>query len=899
MTEQYTIFKSDDLVKHEEFGTGRVEYDKGETVIVRFEHGIEECEKVSLTLILSPMEALELDEWHRPLKVISRAQAEVIRSLNDTWGVFSKSRIALLPHQLWVCKKVLENWPTRWLVADDVGLGKTIEAGLILMPLLSKGIVKRFLILCPASLVEQWQQRLRIMFDIRCAQYVTQADTEKADFWGTHNQVVASMQTIRLDRSGRHDRLFDSEPWDLVMVDEAHHLNADEDTGFTLGYRVVNQLEEKNLIQSMVFFTGTPHRGKNYNFLQLLRILRPETFDPNQPLQSQLHQLSQVMIRNNKQNVTDLRGKKLFKPMKVTPETFTYSDAEDRFYSMLTEFISTGQAYATLLESQDRRAVILVLITMQKLASSSVAAIRRALNGRLARIATTRQELGRLRDTLSEYDRSEREADMDRLAQLEETIVQLSSKLRLMEDEEPKIRELIATADLVQEETKIEKIIKIVEERYPDRKVLFFTEYKATQSLLMSRLMQHFGNGCVTFINGDNLAEEVTDASGVTRNFRRKREDASDDFNAGDVRFLVSTEAAGEGVDLQEQCHTLIHVDLPWNPMRLHQRVGRLNRYGQKEQVEVVTLRNPDTIESRIWDKLNSKIENIMLALREAMDEPEDLFQLVLGMTPPSLFRELFSQGRTISQDSLTSWFNQKTARFGNRDAIDTVRELVGHSAKFDYDQVSDQLPKVDLPELRPFFLNALTLNGRRPQEDDKGLTFKTPENWLGEPGIRRSYEDMVFDRHLRSKDAQKRILGVGHRVVDKALVQTTSSTACVATVPEKLLKGPLLVFQIWDRVTTSGGHIRKAIVGISVESDKAPPYTTLKDWELLQKLNELSEGKGVRAAKQSVPVGGIDNLKEVLKEASIQLDNSVKKMDLPFKHPETELVCAICPADW
>jgi hypothetical protein len=411
--------------------------------------------------------------------------------------------------------------------------------------------------------------------------------------------------------------------------------------------------------------------------------------------------------------------------------------------------------------------------------------------------------------------------------------------------------------------------------------------------------MQRFGDGCVTFINGDNLAKEVIDASGATRSLRKRREDASDDFNTGDVRFLVSTEAAGEGVDLQEQCYTLIHVDLPWNPMRLHQRVGRLNRYGQKEQVEVVTLRNPDTIESRIWDKLNSKIENIMLVLREAMDEPEDLFQLVLGMTPPTLFRELFSQGRTVSQDSLTSWFNQKTARFGDKDVIDTVRELVGHSAKFDYDQVSDQLPRVDLPELSPFFLNALTLNGRRPQEDDKGLTFKTPENWLGEPGIRRSYEDMVFDRELRSKNAQKRILGVGHRVLDKALVQATSSTACVATVPEKLLKEPILVFQIWDRVTTSGGHVRKAIVGISVESDKASPYTVLKDWELLQKLNELSEGKGIRAAKQSAPVVGIDNLKEVLKAALMQLDDSVNQMDLPFKHPETELMCVIGPANW
>ena len=557
------LFNTGAYVKHERFGTGRIEYDKGETVIVRFEMRIEECEKASLTIVYKPLDAIAAGEWHRPLSVITRVQAEIIRSLNDTWGVFSKSRIALLPHQLWVCKRVLRNWPTRWLVADDVGLGKTIEAGLILMPLLSKGILKRFLILCPASLVEQWQQRLRIMFDIRCAQYVTQADTKRADFWGTHNQVVASMQTVRLDRGGRHDRLFESQPWDLVIVDEAHHLNADEDTGFTLSYRIVNQLQERNLIQSLLFFTGTPHRGKNYNFIQLLRILRPDSFDPSRPLNEQLEMLSQVMIRNNKQNVTDLKGRKLFKPPKVSSETFEYSQTESHFYQMLTEFITTGQAYATSLENQDRRAVILVLITMQKLASSSVAAIRRALNRRLARIAATRIELGQLQDTMNQYERSERYDETDRLAHLEEQIIELSGELRLMEDEEPRIRLLLEAADEVVEETKILKILNIIENRYPDRKVLFFTEYKATQSLLMSNLMRRYGDSCVTFINGDNLAEDVVDAQGVTRTIRKIRVEASDDFNEGDVRFLVSTEAAGEGVDLQERCHTLIHVDLP------------------------------------------------------------------------------------------------------------------------------------------------------------------------------------------------------------------------------------------------------------------------------------------------------------------------------------------------
>ena len=125
--------------------------------------------------------------------------------MNDRWGVFSRSRIALLPHQLWVCRRVLETWPTRWLVADDVGLGKTIEAGLILWPVLSRETVRRLLIVCPASLVEQWQQRLKNMFDIRLARYVAEADTNTTDFWHTHPQVVASLQTLA-DRFTRTTR---------------------------------------------------------------------------------------------------------------------------------------------------------------------------------------------------------------------------------------------------------------------------------------------------------------------------------------------------------------------------------------------------------------------------------------------------------------------------------------------------------------------------------------------------------------------------------------------------------------------------------------------------------------------------------------------------------------------
>jgi superfamily II DNA/RNA helicase len=127
------------------------------------------------------------------------------------------------------------------------------------------------------------------------------------------------------------------------------------------------------------------------------------------------------------------------------------------------------------------------------------------------------------------------------------------------------------------------------------------------------------------------------------------------------LRYLVSTEAGGEGIDLQTRCHTLIHVDLPWNPMRLHQRVGRLNRYGQSQPVEVVTIRNPDTVESRIWGKLEEKLRHIMEALGHAMDEPEDLMQMVLGMAGPGFFNEVFTEGPRIPGDRLDEWFDSKT----------------------------------------------------------------------------------------------------------------------------------------------------------------------------------------------------------------------------------------------
>ena len=875
-------------VYHEKFGPGTVELAKVETAIVRFEHGLEECRIDALTIRFGVEDAIASLQWDAPLETITRLMAEAIVSVNESWGVFSRSRIKLLPHQLWVCHRVLRKWPTNYLVADDVGLGKTIEAGLILWPLLSKGVVKRLLIVCPSSLVEQWQYRLREMFDIRMARYFAEADKPKADFWNTQNQVVASLQTLRIDHNGRHQRLLEAEPWDLLIVDEAHHMNAHEETGATLGYKLAENLLKANKVKSTIFFTGTPHRGKDYGFLALLKLLRNDLFDPNKPIKQQLPNLSEVFIRNNKQNVVDMKGKKIFKPVQVSSETYIYMEEEKRFYELLTEFIVTGKAYASSLSVREGRVVKLVLIAMQKLASSSIAAISRAMSGRLARIRAGHRQLedseNRSREIKEFLNSAEDDTDRsltDELQVLEETIAELSANIKLMGNEVPQLEILARASEAISNETKIETIIKVVEERFSGRQVLFFTEYKATQALLMSALLRRFDEGCVTFINGDNRIEGVRSPDGRRISMAEDRYTAAERFNAGKVRFLVSTEAAGEGIDLQENCWALIHVDLPWNPMRLHQRVGRLNRYGQKHAVEVVTLRNPDTVEALIWDRLNEKIERIMQALGKAMDEPEDLMQLVLGMASPSLFNELFSEGAEVPKESLRDWFDEKTKTFGGKGAIQTVKDLIGHSERFDYQNLKDIPPK-DLEDLQPFFESMLALNKRRISRHENGLSFLTPDEWLNDPGMRKRYEGLIFSRSIKGRDAAVKVLGIGHRAFDKAITQARKSSAALTMVHG--IGGHAAFFNVRDRVTERGGNIRQIFFAVQQNPEDAGQVTILKDWEALDFLNGLLQSKKLVSDQGQT---NRENLQMFLTQAHQELKKVLSSLYLPFDLPE------------
>ena len=761
---------------------------------------------------------------------------------------------------------------------------------------MNKGAVKRILIVCPASLVEQWQHRLRVMFDIRCTRYITEADTSKSDFWNTHHQVIASLPTLRKNSGDRHQRLFDAEPWDLLIVDEAHHLNADEQSGPTLGYSFIDKLVNRyKKVRSVVFFSGTPHRGKNYEFFSLLKLLREDLFHPKKLLKEQLQSLRSVMIRNNKQCVTDMKGNKLFLPLQVRSEIYDYSPEESLFYEQLTKFILTGKAYASGLDDFNQRAVMLILICMQKLASSSVAAIRRALEGRLRRIDNNRKQLDKVKQRKRELEQEfndledEEKLDSDEINRLEERILELTEMIRLMEDEEPRLRELVQAASAIREETKIQKILAVVANQFADQQVLFFTEYKATQSLLMSALIARYGDQCVTFINGDELAEGVISAANQIINLREKRENAAEKFNKGEVRFLISTEAGGEGIDLQENCYFLIHVDLPWNPMRLHQRVGRLNRYGQKRAVEVITLRNPQTVETLIWDKLNHKIDNIMQSLQQVMDEPEDLLQLVLGMTSPKLFREIFSEADKHHED-LNQWFDSKTAKFGGKDAIATVREIFGSCDRFDFQQVSSLLPQLDLPDLQPFFLAMLQLNKRRVKQTHEGLSFITPDSWRTEPVIQREYEQIHFNRYRRDRNSVHNLLGVGHKLFNASLAQAIDFTAFVSVLP--CLKQNLFVFLVNDRVTGTSYNIRQIVLAVSI--DLSEKIAILKDWELLETLNQyLPELKRLPESINH-PKLDADEICQLLADAQDFLEKNLNYIDISFKVPAIQAISVL-----
>ena len=480
------------------------------------------------------------------------------------------------------------------------------------------------------------------------------------------------------------------------------------------------------------------------------------------------------------------------------------------------------------------------------------------------------------------------QATLDDVAEAEERLPE-SAAVLLLKDEIRRLDELVELSEAVTAETKIDRLTAMIRAEFPaEEPVLLFTEYKATQALVVNALHRQFGFGSAAFINGDDRLDGLEQASGPTAAVAQPREQAASAFNAGRVRFLVSTEAGGEGIDLQERCAVLVHVDMPWNPMRLHQRVGRLSRYGQSRPVSAYILRNPDTVEARIWDLLNEKLERVQQALSSVMEQPEDISQLVVGMTGSSVFNELFSGAQGMTDERLTAWFDMATATLGGRDVIEAVREMLGNVSRFDFQAIGRDLPQVDIPDLERFFTLAAGRHKRRVRRRADGLEIRAPDAWKSRSyAVRDRYDGLVFDRGLRGEGAASRVLGVGHILVDIALDEALDLPVRIAAVEG--IVDPILIVSVEDEVTGTGSLVHRLIFGVTEAGGHPAP---LRDWELLLVLNGLTfKNIGVEPAQDMSVLALTATVERLATAFAAALLDHVPAFRRPISWPEMLLI--------
>ena len=350
--------------------------------------------------------------------------------------------------------------------------------------------------------------------------------------------------------------------------------------------------------RATLLLTGTPHQGSNERFIHLLRLLDPDLFRDPAVLLDDPAAINSVVVRNRKREVTDVDGRRLFDPPPIVRDQPLDMDPSLRqFQDELSAYL--GQGYRSV-TGGTTRAIGFVMTTFAKLASSSPTAIRLALERRLLQLDSV---FSSSEDTILEDDRYQGEQDESRFLSGNvpgANMLQRGLGAEFFADERPQVERLIELAGRCEtSDAKLTKLLELINallDRNPEERVLIFTEYRGTQELLVRALSATYPDLDVVTIHGSKSLGDKREA------VRR--------FNSS-ANFLVSTEAGGEGINLQERCHLMVNYDLPWNPMRLHQRIGRLYRYGQEHQVQVLNLRMRNTVDDRVLRFLETKIDQI------------------------------------------------------------------------------------------------------------------------------------------------------------------------------------------------------------------------------------------------------------------------------------------------
>ena len=687
-----------------------------------------------------------------------RALATAIRAWDHNTGSFSHLDIDPLPHQIHLVHHILKSGNLNWLIADDVGLGKTIEVGMLLGALRRRGIANRILVVTPAGLTTQWQEAMGSKFGLDEFQiYGKDFEINQPNHWRLHDHVIASID--RLKHESHLTKLQSAGQWDIIVFDEAHRLTRRERGMQRVAsdrYKLAHQL--RAMTPSLVMLSATPHSGSEDVFKGMLELLRPELTEQIRALDLNRDILKHIVIRNRKSDVTNAEGQFIFQgydarllPVPV-PETFKSFDTS------LQSYIRQGYAASHGID-QTRLPIGFVMTTYRKLASSSLAAIHRALERRLERLDGSMAHKQSLVDAEDRQERHAGEHDEDH-----EALVHAKS---FFKGEREQLRVLVhQAASLLAEDPKLEafmnQLMEPISSQSPDEKVLIFTEYRATQAQVAKALEKRFGSGSVSLING------LLDVDARNASIR--------DFEHGDARFLISTESGAEGINLQRSCHLMVNYDLPWNPMRLVQRIGRLYRYGQTKRVKVFNIRMESGIDEKIVQTLWERLETVSRDLATVGGEFRDGTQFeILGDLAE--FVDVNSiLGNNAAPSIQRSFERIEDALERAKSAAELQREILSDTASYNPQDLAEELA------VEPAHLHAL-IEGMAPYLNykvldhvhrGKALIVELGEELRTHLNIRKTRLALTADRLLAAQKPNLESLDMESPLVRYIIEQAT-----------------------------------------------------------------------------------------------------------------------------
>lgn len=605
---------------------------------------------------LSAAKALDFDPPHK-FDLLSQATLLSLAYEHDHLLSLSNSRTNLEPYQVEAVYRVLSAYQQRFLIADDVGLGKTIEAGMIMKELAARGRAKRVLIVVPAPLQLQWQREMREKFGEHFWIYNSAKVFDLRNFlsrganpWDYENRIITSIDYAK--REEVLPELAAAEPWDLIIFDEAHKLSVSKygsKIDRTQRYRAGVELHGNS--DGLLLLTATPHKGDPFAFYSLIELLDPYLFVDEDHIEPA--RLNDVMIRRGKDRLRREDGQPVFPPRFVDVVPIRFSEPERELYKAVTNYVANEY---NLANAQRNRTVGFAMVVLQKRIVSSIAAIRKSLRRRMANLISSsevvlsREEEARLRvygDDPDLLEESERERVERRLEALS-----LAADASGLQQEVQRLRELGQMADRITVDSKAQTLVRFIRgvlEKDPREKILVFTEYTDTLGYLWDVLAEEFGADCMTQIHG-----------GLDMPTREQREAL---FRQPQINIMLATDAAGEGINLQF-CHIMINYELPWNPNRIDQRIGRLHRYGQEQDVYVHNLQVEDTYEGQIFISLQKKVNTIerhlggrlsevLGTLLEGVDLEKLIMQAVAGNRPVEVTAQDIEQA---IDDRLRTW---------------------------------------------------------------------------------------------------------------------------------------------------------------------------------------------------------------------------------------------------